>query len=152
MVIIIIEGQLVCNVCDQLMNKNEPYKVNDILLKVACLKCDSESSFSRFIVPTFTKLKEFVIQKIENTLKKDKTSVIDKIIILNEFKIKNILHPKFKNRMTDFDKIRLVSKILEKKHKNFSKEDLEIIQKTDINALRRSILHANKIIDSLSLP
>jgi len=74
MVIKIIEGKLVCNICGRLLHQEESFKIHEIQYEIACLDCDKSSNFSKknYVICN-TPLKQTLFNLIENARKNNKT-------------------------------------------------------------------------------
>ena len=78
MTIKLIEGKILCNKCDRLLEKEESFKLNEINYEVACLECDQKYGFSdKNIVKINTPLKQNLLELISTMMRQNRTISLD---------------------------------------------------------------------------
>jgi len=78
MTIKLIEGKPLCCKCNRLLEKEEPFKLNEISYEIACLECDKKYGFSdKNPVKISTPLKQNMMELIQTMMRQNKTISID---------------------------------------------------------------------------
>ncbi len=87
----IFEGRIICSLCERLLEKDEPYKLDEFRYKIVCLSCDEKYNFSKDnLVKDATQLKQKMVDLIEMFMKENVTINIDmeklKQLLIREYK------------------------------------------------------------------
>ena len=78
MTIKLIEGKILCNKCERLLEKEESYKLNELSYEVVCLECDTKYKFSsQNPVKISTPLKQNLIELISTMMRQNRTISLD---------------------------------------------------------------------------
>jgi len=74
----VIEGKILCSRCNRLLDKREPFKINEFQYEIVCLECDIKYDFSKYnYVNCSTPMKQKLIDIIQNSMKLNKSITID---------------------------------------------------------------------------
>ena len=74
----IYEGRITCSQCGRLLEKDEPYKLDEFRYKIVCLSCDEKYNFSKDnLVKCVTPMKLKMVDLIEMFMKENVTINIE---------------------------------------------------------------------------
>ncbi len=74
----IFEGRVICSLCERLLEKDEPYKLDEFRYKIVCLSCDEKHNFSKDnLVKCVTPMKQKMVDLIEMFMKENVTINIE---------------------------------------------------------------------------
>lgn len=74
----IIEGKIICSLCNRVLEKEEPFKLDEFRYEIACLDCDKKYNFSHYIlINCNTPRKQHLLDLIDKYMKENETLSID---------------------------------------------------------------------------